>query len=135
MTHMAIAIVGLYAGLNTLILLWIAIATGQLRAKYKISIGDGGNLHMIRIMRGHANAVENVPMAIILMIIMGFLGAPIYVLHAFGIALTIGRFCHAIHFTKEDAPGWQRAAGASLSMLVLALGALGVIGHTVVLLF
>lgn len=130
-----IAIVGLYAGLNTLILLWIATATGQLRAKYKIAIGDGGNPHMTRILRGHANAMENVPMAIILMLVMAALNAPIFVLHGFGIALTLGRACHAMHFIKEDAPGWQRALGASLSMLVLALAALGVIGHAVMLLF
>ena len=135
MTPMTMAIVGLYAGLNTLILLWIAVSTGRLRAKYNISIGDGGNLHMIRIMRGHANAMENVPMAIILMIIMGALGAPFYVLHAFGITLTIGRVCHAMHFVKEEAPGWQRTVGASLSILALALGAMGVVGHTVVLIF
>jgi len=131
----AIAIVGLYAGLNTLILLWIATATGQLRAKHKVSIGDGGVLHLTRILRGHANAMENVPMALILMLIMAGLHTPIFVLNGFGIMLTIGRFFHAMHFIKEDAPVWQRALGATTSMLVLTLGALGVIGHAVVLLF
>ena len=131
----AIAVVGLYAGLNTLIFLWIAVSTGQLRAKYKVPIGDGGILHLTRILRGHANALENVPMAIILMLVMAGLNTPIFVLHGFGIALTLGRFVHAMHFINEDAPGWQRAMGATLSMLVLTLGALGVIGHAVVRLF
>ncbi|MEE8439509.1 MAG: MAPEG family protein [Micropepsaceae bacterium] len=128
----AIAVVGLYAGLNTLILLWIAASTGKLRAKHKVSIGDGGVLHLTRILRGHANAMENVPMALILMLVMAGLQTPVFVLHGFGIVLTIGRFCHAMHFIKEDAPGWQRALGATTSMLVLGLGALGVIGHAVV---
>ncbi len=127
----AIAVVGLYAGLNTLILLWIASSTGKLRAKHKVSIGDGGVLHLTRILRGHANAMENVPMALILMIVMAGLQTPVFVLHGFGIVLTIGRFCHAMHFIKEDAPGWQRALGATTSILVLGLGALGVIGHAV----
>jgi uncharacterized membrane protein YecN with MAPEG domain len=131
----AIAIVGLYAGLNTLILLWIAASTGQLRAKHKVFIGDGGVPHLTRILRGHANAMENVPMALILMLIMAGLHAPIYVLHGFGIVLTIGRFFHAMHFIKEDAPGWQRALGATTSLLLLAVGALGVIGHAAMLVF
>jgi len=125
----AIAVVGLYAGLNTFILLWIAASTGVLRKKYRISIGDGGNLHLTRILRGHANAVENVPMAFILMIIMAMMGAPVLVLHGLGAALTIGRFFHALYFIQEDAPRWQRSVGATLSLLVLFLAALGVIGH------
>jgi uncharacterized membrane protein YecN with MAPEG domain len=125
-----IAVVGLYAGLNALILLWITGSTGLLRAKYNISIGDGGNRHMIRIMRGHANAIENVPIALILMIVMAIMGAPALALHGLGIALTVGRFLHALHFIQEDAPGWQRQIGATLSLLVVFLSALGVIGHS-----
>jgi uncharacterized membrane protein YecN with MAPEG domain len=128
-----IAVVGLYAGLNALILLWIGGSTGLLRAKYKISIGDGGNLHMTRILRGHANAIENVPIALILMTIMAIMGAPALALHGLGIALTVGRFFHAMHFIKEDAPGWQRHFGASLSLLVVFLSAIGIIGHALVL--
>lgn len=128
-----IAVVGLYAGLNALILLWITGSTGMLRAKYKISIGDGGNLHMTRILRGHANAIENVPIALILMVIMAIMGAPALALHGLGIALTVGRFVHAMHFIKEDAPGWQRQLGATLSILVIFLSGAGVIGHALVL--
>jgi uncharacterized membrane protein YecN with MAPEG domain len=130
-----IAVVGLYAGLNALIMLWIGASTGMLRAKYKISIGDGGNLHMTRILRGHANAVENVPIALILMVIMSAMGAPALVLHGLGAALTIGRFFHAMHFIKEDAPGWQRGLGATLSILVVFLSAVGVAGHALVNMF
>ena len=130
----ALAIVGLYAGLNTLILLWIAASTGMLRRKYRINIGDGGHPHLIRILRGHANAMESVPMALILMLIMATMGAPLIVLHGFGIALTVGRVLHAMHFIAEDAPGWQRMIGATMSLGVLFFAALGVIGHAAVLL-
>jgi len=125
----ALAVVGLYAGLNTLILLWITARTGMLRRELKIAIGDGGHPRMIRILRGHANALESVPIALILMLIMAGLGAPVMVLHGLGIALTVGRFLHALHFTAADAPGWQRSVGATLSIGVVGLLALGVIGH------
>lgn len=127
------AAVGLYAGLNTLVLLWITMATGRLRGKLKIFIGDGAHPHMIRIMRGHANAIETIPIALILMILMAVYGAPLFVIHIFGVALTLGRVLHAAHFIAADAPGWQRMAGASLSMLVLIVGGLGVLVHGVVL--
>ncbi len=101
MNTVSFAIVGLYAGLNALILLWISLATISLRSKYKVSIGDGGNKHLERIMRGHANAVENIVIVLILLIIMAALGTPSYVLHGFGIALTAARFFHAWHLFRR----------------------------------
>ncbi|MEZ5668826.1 MAG: MAPEG family protein [Alphaproteobacteria bacterium] len=125
------AAVGLYAGLNTLILLWIALATGRLRQRTGIYIGDGGNMHLVRILRGHANALETIPVVLILMLLMAAFAAPAWVIHLFGIALTVGRFFHAMHFIAADAPGWQRRIGAGLSLLVALLAALGVIGHAI----
>lgn len=125
----SLAIVGLYAALNTLILFWFDVATGKLRAKHKVSIGDGGVKHLIRILRGHANAIENMPMFFILMGIAAMLAAPNWLLHVLGLVFTVARAIHAWHFIQEDAPGWQRAAGFGLSALALLLVALGVLGH------
>ena len=38
----ALSAVGIYAALNMAVLLWIAIETGRLRGKHKVSVGDGG---------------------------------------------------------------------------------------------
>jgi uncharacterized membrane protein YecN with MAPEG domain len=125
------ATVALYAGLNALILLWIAGSTSRVRRQTGIYIGDGGNLHLIRIMRGHANAIEIVPMALILMLLMAGMGAPAWVIHIFGIALTVGRVLHAAYFIPAEAPLWLRVAGAGLSLAALALAAVGVVGHAI----
>ena len=127
------AAVGLYAGLNALVLIWITTATGRLRGKLKIFVGDGAHPHMIRIMRGHANAIETIPIALILMLLMAVYGAPLFVIHGFGIALTLGRILHAVHFIAADAPGWQRVVGAVLSLLVVLIGGFGVLIHGIVL--
>lgn len=131
----AFAIVGLYTGLNALILLWISAATSGLRGKYKVSIGDGGNKHLQRIMRGHANAVENIAIMLLLMIIMAALGTPGYILHGFGIALTASRFFHAYHFIQEDAPRWQRFYSSVVALVTLLAAAAGVIGHSLLIIF
>ena len=80
MTPQAAAAVGLYAALNVLILLWLTIATSRLRGRYKVLVGDNGVPHLIRIMRGHANAVENMPMMMVLMLVAALLGTPVLVL-------------------------------------------------------
>ena len=74
-------------------------------------------------MRGHANAIETIPVALLLLLLLALLGAPAWALHLLGLALTVGRVLHALHFCAADAPGWQRGAGAGLSALVMLIGA------------
>ncbi|MCP3054182.1 MAPEG family protein [Aurantimonas marianensis] len=118
----AIGALAIYAGLNTLILLWLAFQTGRVRQSEKVLMGDGGNPRMIRIMRGHANAIEFIPVTLIALLVAALLGGPAWAIHGAGLLLTVGRFLHALHFTAADAPAWQRSAGTGLSILAM-LGA------------
>lgn len=127
-----LAVVALYAGLSVLIGLWLAVHVGRMRNRLKIFMGDAGHPLMIRAMRGQANFLETVPLALVLMLAMAAMGTPGWVLHLFGVTLVVSRVLHGMHFTAEDAPAWQRGAGAGLSFLLLLLGALGVIGHALV---
>ena len=115
----ALGALAFYGGLNAAILFWLAFQTGRVRQREKVSMGDGGNPRMIRIMRGHANALEFIPITLLTMAFSALLGAPAIALHVFGVLLTAGRVLHALHFTAADAPGWQRFAGTGLSMLAM----------------
>ncbi|WP_394690105.1 MAPEG family protein [Hoeflea sp.] len=125
----ALAAVGIYAALNMAILFWLTVETGRLRGKHKVSIGDGGVKHLVRVMRGHANAVENMPMFFVLMLVGALLGMPMLAAHIIGAAFTIGRGLHAWHFIQEDAPGWQRAGGFMLSFLAQLVLLMGLLAH------
>jgi len=134
MNQSALAAAGLYAGLNALILLWLTAATALVRRRHMVLIGDGGIAHLRRTMRGHANAIENIPVMLVLLGFAAALGAPVVAIHALGAAFTFGRAVHAWHFTRERAAQWQRAAGFGLSVLTLGAAALGVLGHALLLL-
>lgn len=121
--------VGNYAALNMAILLWISVETGRLRGKHKVSIGDGGVKHLIRIIRGHANAIENMPMFFIMFIVAALIGMPLLAAHGLGLVFTIGRGLHAWHFIQEDAPAWQRGGGFMLSFLAQVVLLFGLLGH------
>ena len=125
----ALSAVGIYTALNMAILLWIATETGRLRGKHKVSIGDGGVKHLIRIIRGHANAIENMPMFFIMLLVAALLGMPVLAAHVLGLVFTIGRGLHAWHFIQEDAPGWQRGGGFGLSFLAQVVLLIGLLGH------
>ena len=126
---------GLYAGLLGLIAAWLFASVGKIKHQEKVLIGDGGNARVIRAMRGQANFVENVPLILILLMIGALLNMPVIVIHVIGIALVVGRFFHALHFTKDDAPGWQRAAGAFASFFSLIGVSIGLIGHGIISMF
>ena len=122
--HAALAAVALYVGLNLVILAWLTVKTGLIRRSERVLMGDGGNQRLIRVMRGHANAMEAIPPTLVAMLVIALLGAPVLAIHALGLLLTIGRFLHALHFTAADAPAWQRGGGFLLSTLAFVGAAL-----------
>jgi uncharacterized membrane protein YecN with MAPEG domain len=117
-----LSIVGLYAGLNGLVLLWLALHVGRVRARYKVHVGDGGKPALIRAMRGQANFTEYVPFALIVMTLAAMTGLPGFLLHVMGVLLTAGRVLHGWHFAHDGAPSWMRGIGAGLTMLVILFG-------------
>ena len=57
----------LYAALCTLLILVLAGRVIAARWQHKVGLGDGGNTELNRRVRAHANAVEYVPLALILL--------------------------------------------------------------------
>lgn len=113
----------LYAGLLALWFLVLSVRVIRGRGSDKIVLGNGGNPAMLRLIRGHANFTEYVPLALLLMAMLELSHFSIYVLHALGIVLVISRLLHgyALSFTQHFPFG--RVAGASLTFLVLLIEA------------
>ncbi|MDB5809799.1 MAG: glutathione metabolism protein [Betaproteobacteria bacterium] len=124
----------LYAGLLVLWFLFLSVRIIRRRGSEKILLGDGGNAGMLRLVRGHANFAEYVPLALLMMAMLELSRFSIYVLHALGILLVISRLLHASAFSYAKHSMSPRIAGAGLTFLVLALEAVlclyqAVIGH------
>lgn len=117
-------ITALYAGLNGLILLVLAVRVALMRGKAKVGVGTGGNADLERKTRVHGNAVENIPIILILMGLAEANGASIYWIHGLGVALTLGRLFHAWGLTKSPGESVGRAVGMSLTWLALAAGSI-----------
>ena len=89
-------IAALYAGVNILILLVLAVLVVSGRRKHKITLGDGGNEVFSRSVRAHANAAEYIPAGLVGIVLLALFdpATPIWLLHASGISLTLGRIVH-----------------------------------------
>ena len=108
---------GLYVGLMVLVFLGLKINVGRVRAGAKVSVGDGGNEGLIRAMRVQANAVEDAPVALLGLLALAGLGAPVWLIHALGATLVVSRLLHAFGLGSSG----QRNLGRSLRTLGSAL--------------
>jgi len=117
-----VIITAFYAGLLGLLYLVLSLRVVQLRRR-GISLGDGGDPRMTRVIRGHANLAEYVPLILVLMLILELGRTSLYVLHALGITLLVGRVLHgyALSFTAHFRAG--RFWGAALTFAVLLVAA------------
>ncbi|MGE5522199.1 MAG: MAPEG family protein [Rhodospirillaceae bacterium] len=113
----------LYAALLALWFLLLSAVVIRHRGK-SASPGDGGNSPLQRAIRGHANFAEYVPLALLMMAILELTRTSVYVLHALGIALLIGRILHGYTFAFSRRWQFGRTWGTVLTFVVLLAEAL-----------
>ncbi|AEF54209.1 MAPEG family protein [Marinomonas posidonica] len=100
-----IHITSLYAAFFGLLLLPITIRVGLRRIATNIWFLDGGDDNLLRRIRSHANFLEYVPFAIVLMALAELNAAPNAFMHTMGLLLISSRLMHYITInTKPLAP-------------------------------
>ena len=123
MQTMSLTVTALYAGS---LALWFLVLSYRVvdRRRAGISLGDGGDPGMLRVVRGHANFAEYVPLGLVMLGILELSGTSPLVLHGLGLALLAGRLLHgyALSFTQQFAFG--RFWGTLLTYGVLVIEAL-----------
>jgi uncharacterized membrane protein YecN with MAPEG domain len=112
----------LYAGLLTLLFMLLSYRVVQFRQK-GVSLGDGGDPKMLRVIRGHANFAEYVPLALLMMAVLELGRTSVYLLHAVGIALILARALHAYALSYTPKFRFGRFWGAALTFAVLVVEA------------
>jgi uncharacterized membrane protein YecN with MAPEG domain len=114
-------ITGLYAALLTLLVLGLAARVMWLRRRTRIGLGDGGDRDVACAVRTHGNAIEYVPLALILLLVLELNQTLPMLLHVFGIALLLARIVHAIGLSSSPGYSAGRAVGSALTMLVVTV--------------
>jgi len=129
---MPLAITAIYAAILTLFVIFLAVRIGQQRQAHKVALGDGGVPSLQRAIRAHGNAVETIPLALILLALAESFATPGWVLHILGLLLVTGRVLHAMHMLQNRQDVTFRAAGMLLTVGMQALTALGLLGHALI---
>ncbi|BDX05752.1 MAPEG family protein [Planctobacterium marinum] len=116
---MQVPITAFYGSLLAAFYLYLAIMVIIQRRESRVGLGDGGDKHMLQVMRVHGNFVEYVPFALLLFMIAELNGANSYLLHVCGWWLIVARLLHAYGLRHHYGTSWQRFAGSLSTFLIL----------------
>ena len=127
----ALEAASLYVGLNLVILLILGDNVIRYRVSTKTSLGMGTDPALERACRAHANGAEWTPGALIAIVLMAMLGAPVMAIHAIGVSLTVARGIHGWGVATKDGPNIGRFLGALISLVIYAVLGVGLVLHAV----
>ena len=126
----ALKITALYAALNALLMLVLSLNVVRNRLGTRTPILDGGKPPMIAAVRAHGNNTEYVPMVLILLGFVEWLGGSPPLVHTIGGMLTAGRIVHATALLRSTGPGALRGAGMFLTWGSMLVGIVAILGLT-----
>ena len=84
-----------YASIAAFIIVWLSLNVIKVRTAKQISMGDGGDQDLITAIAAQFNAIEYIPIALLLLFSLEYSNANLILVHALGSALIIGRVIHA----------------------------------------
>jgi uncharacterized membrane protein YecN with MAPEG domain len=117
-----VPITSLYASLCAVLIIGLAFNVVAQRRGNKVGLGDKGKEPLTLAIRTHANAIEYVPIGLLLILILELNGARSAMLHGLGSALLIGRVLHAWGLSHSAGTSFGRYYGTLITWLVI-LGA------------
>ena len=85
----------IYAIACALIIVWLSLQVIKVRHREKVNIGDGNCALLTVSMAAQSNAIEYIPITLLLLFALEFNDAHVMIVHAFGAALVISRAIHA----------------------------------------
>lgn len=91
-----------YAAVLGIWVVWLSLRVVKLRRKKKIPLDHGDDQELKAAIRVHGNAVEYLPLAIILLILIELNGGNMIFIHIAGIALIAGRVLHFKALTENN---------------------------------
>ena len=122
---MSLIVTAFYAGLLGLCYLYLSALVIQGRVKGQISLGDGGNESLNRLIRAHSNFSEYVPITLVLLACLEMNSSFTWQLHVCAMLLLFGRILHAFGLRHHAGTSWQRLWGMLMTFVSLALLSIG----------
>jgi len=91
----------LYIASGSALIIWLSLHVISYRHRHHISIGDGDNANLRRAMSAQSNAIEYIPIGLLLLLSYELAGGNVWWLHLGGLVFLSGRLIHAYGFLNE----------------------------------
>ena len=128
---MPVPITAVYAGLLGIMFLVLELPIGLLRTRTNVSLGDGGNPDLTVAIRRHANFVEHVPLALLLIGLLELNGGSPALLHVLGTGLVLARLMHPFGLDVHVMRRPPRGLGAATTSLVILVASVALIWRAI----
>ena len=92
----------LYAVIAALLLFWLTLQVIKQRRGHKVTLGDGGNADLKGAIGAHSNALDSIPIFLILLFALEYNGGHLLLVHALGIVFMAARLIHARALLTSD---------------------------------
>jgi uncharacterized protein len=112
-------ITGIYAAIAALLVIALSFRVIFRRHSMKTGIGDGGDHELSKRIRVHANAVEYLPLGLVLLLLIEWNQTLPMIVHGFGIALIVGRLLHAFGLSRTSGPSPGRVFGMIITLTAM----------------
>ncbi|KAB0466096.1 MULTISPECIES: MAPEG family protein [Vibrio] len=110
-------ITALYAALLTVLMIWLAIEVIKQRRINLIAHADGGVESLQVVRSAQSNAMDYIPITVILMGFLEMNGASVWFIHVLGVAFLLGRVIHAKGILAKNLKG--RKVGMVLTLICM----------------
>lgn len=117
-------VIGISAALLGLTLVVLSIQVVIIRRRERIGVGTGDSMPLRLAVRVHANFIEYVPMALILIFLLQRNGDAILAAYL-AAALVIARLLHAFGLSRSAGTSVGRFIGTALTWVVLLTASIG----------
>lgn len=115
----AVTVTPLYAAALALLVVGLMLRVVAMRWRHKVGIGSGEHHDLSRAIRAHGNAVENVPLALLLLLLVELGPVSAATLHGAGGTLLVARLVHAFGLSRYAGVSWGRTLGSVLTVGVI----------------
>ncbi|MFK7958258.1 MAG: MAPEG family protein [Lysobacterales bacterium] len=123
-----VPVTSIYAGILGIFVVYLSFRVAAQRMKSKVGLGDGGNSELAQAIRVQGNAVEYVPLALLLMLFLEMNGAQPSILHTLGSALVVARVLHAWGLSRGTGTSVGRLYGTMITwIMILSAGVLNIL--------
>ncbi|MGK0441528.1 MAG: putative membrane protein YecN with MAPEG domain [Pseudohongiellaceae bacterium] len=131
MNTVTLSISSLYIALLALLIVSLAFRVVMMRLRYKVGMGDGKHPPLQLAIRTHANAVEYIPIALLLLAALENTWQINGLTHAMGSTLFLGRVLHVIGLSQNPGSSKPRFIGTLLTWIMIVVSSFAVLAYSV----